>query len=216
MDQNTKIALEKFNKLLNKEPLDSDLKTEQNGLSIPISKLESKMDDIFGAGNWSRKTTQSYREINEFIVVCEISYIHPVTGILITRSGIGSVPIQVGAKENPLDVQKKKSKALHYNAPAAQGYAFKNAVKSIGKWFGRDILRLKKPETVALPPNNMKLESIMGCAKAIAEATSKDDIMAIFFNSSFDGVLSDPLVMNELITKKIQIEKPLKSITDGK
>ena len=210
-----RISQEKFNALLSRNPRKSEIVKERNGDSIPISILEKKMDDLFGAGNWSREVVQSYREINEFIVVLHVSYIHPVTGRECKRSGIGAVPIQVTKNDTemgPLNVEKKKPQALQYNAPAAQGFAFKNAVKSLGKWFGRDLLR-KDKRKVAPEYTNTVSKQIFAFGNAIGAASTMQHIGQIYME--YSELLIHPEYSKQVLSKKAQIENNLKLLPNG-
>jgi len=65
---------------------------------------------------------------------------HPVANQWISRAGTGAVPIQINSDGTPQD------KAVQKAVGAAKTYAFKNAAKSLGKRFGRDLNRLDETE----------------------------------------------------------------------
>jgi len=131
--------IEKFNgKILNKKPLPSRIKKNpyaNNALYISISDVEMDMDKVF-FGQWScRMVGQPQILGNSVVVSVEVEFLHPVSGNWLVRVGTGAQDVQTDANG------RAKAKALIKAVPAAKSTAFKNACKSIGKLFGRDLNR---------------------------------------------------------------------------
>lgn len=130
--------LDEFAKKLNKQPNPKVIKTNrfsQGAKYIPISVLESAMDSLF-MGLWKTENMTYSIELNSIIVTMDVSVFNPVAKTWITRTGIGAVPIEISKATGELS-----AKALHKNAPAAKAYAFRNAVLSLGRRFGRNLNR---------------------------------------------------------------------------
>lgn len=142
--------LEFFNKAIHRNPTGPiKTNTEAGGSKyIPIEELEMMMDEIF-MGHWQTKTVGSGAKVvgNSVVYDLEVSFLHPISGMWITRSGSGAVPIQLksqrhqGGARHALDFERINPMAIQKNAPAAKAYAFRNAVQSIGRMFGRDLNR---------------------------------------------------------------------------
>jgi hypothetical protein len=150
-----RVQLESFIQVVHRDPpQDKILKHKQikDHFYLPISFLEAKMDELF-LGLWKTRTIEGSRVVGNSVVYdIEVDFFHPIAKEWITRSGTGAVPIQIDAKKGagPLDFENLIATALHKNIPAAKAYAFKNAVQSIGKIFGRDLAREYEVEVRSL------------------------------------------------------------------
>ena len=71
--------------------------------------------------------------------------------IWISRSGVGVAQIRQKSGSNIQDVNAKIKNALEMDVPHAKADAIKNAAKSLGKHFGRDLSR-KKADVAAFQP----------------------------------------------------------------
>jgi len=132
--------IEGFLGLMNHKPNRSAIKTNKfanNAQYLPIEYYEMKLDEIF-LGLWrSRCIGEGARVMgNAIIYDIEVDFFHPIYKQWLTRAGTGAVEIQLDA-----ETKLVKGKALQKNAPAAKAEAFKNACKSIGRLFGRDLNR---------------------------------------------------------------------------
>lgn len=147
--------IENWTKAVHKDPQNVKAnKYSQGAQYVPIEELEMLMDEIF-LGHWKSRTISAARVVGDSIAYdLEVDFLHPVSGIWLTRAGSGAIPIELeGDKKdgngnilskgalNRLDFEKINSKAIHKNAPAAKAMAFRNAVQSIGRIFGRDLNR---------------------------------------------------------------------------
>lgn len=136
-------AVENFNSLLNKKPKPGRVKTNQyanNAKYIPVSDVEMDMDKLF-FGQWSSEMVGQPQILgNSVVVTLEVTFLHPVTGNWLKRVGTGAQDVQTDSSG------RAKSKALIKAVPSAKSIAFKNACKSIGKLFGRDLNRSDEAE----------------------------------------------------------------------
>lgn len=111
-------------------------KFAQNSLYIPVSYVEAELDNQFGAMNWQVENltfSQIGGEVKEdksfayFICSLSLRILHPVTGYWVTRDGVASG--QTTGKQISSFAGKLKAEAL------------KNAAKSLGVKFGRELNR---------------------------------------------------------------------------
>lgn len=140
--ENPLLAAQIYHQSINKKPHSTWVRTDPINKTeyLPISKLEMLLDEYF-FGQWSTSNIQTQVFANEILVSLELTLVHPVTGWVITRLGAASIPIQQDKGAKVTDVEAKKKNALVKNFPAAKAMAFKNACKTLGKMFGRDLNR---------------------------------------------------------------------------
>ncbi len=92
--------------------------------------------DLLFFGQWACKLVGQPQILgNSCVVSVEVSFLHPTTGNWLTRAGTGAQDVQCDSNGRAL------GKALIKAVPSAKSIAFKNACKSIGKKFGRDLNR---------------------------------------------------------------------------
>jgi hypothetical protein len=138
-------ACQQFQQQLQKRPPQTSVLTYdfagEKFQYLPISYLEKSLNKYF-FGMWQWEITESKIVVNEFVVTGNLKVLHPVTGVWLTYSGIGSSPIQQDKGSSVSEfINTKKVKALTMGAPKANIEAFKNACKRIGKLFGQDLNR---------------------------------------------------------------------------
>jgi hypothetical protein len=164
------VAIQKFQQLLNTPPNQADLKSTPDGkaYTLPISKVEMKLDTMFFGLWWTEKFTTK-QVLNEFVGELELVVVHPVTGLHIRR--VGAAAIQITQDQGAtigqfMDTKKKNALDLAY--PKLKAECVKNAAQSLGQAFGRDINR--KPDTVGIYSPLIKQEFI----QQLPEAKVKD------------------------------------------
>lgn len=132
-----------FSQKLNNAP-ESDViqinKMANNSKYIPISFVEGFLDDIF-RGLWSTESFQSQVVANEIIGQIDLKFFHPVARTWITRTGVASVMIQQSKGASITDISSKIKNTLVKDYPHLKNECIKNASRSIGKLFGRDLNR---------------------------------------------------------------------------
>lgn len=92
---------------------------------IPISVIEALLDSVFG-GSWSWDLDRETFGKGYVIGKGRLAYQHPVTGLLITKSGTAGIPL---------------SKEVTMDYPRLEAAVLLNAAKKIGRAFGRDLNR---------------------------------------------------------------------------
>lgn len=140
------IACEKFTAGLNSTPSASKIKERQRVKYIPISGIEAELDRMF-AGLWQTKNMKWQVVVNEIVVSIDLEVFHPIAKVWICRSGVGAAQIRQSKGAGISDINAKIKNALEMDVPHAKADAIKNAAKSLGKLFGRDLGR--KPQDVS-------------------------------------------------------------------
>ena len=181
-----KASLAKFQEFLNREPKDTELERTPDGKAVylPISFVEMTLDELY-LGLWGTENFKWSAIGNEVQGSLELVVTHPITGTQLRRSGAGSIVIMVDALSQEekqrlskqqinlyaLDPSNKKSNALDMAFPKLQAECVKNAAKSLGKIFGRDLNR-KKTDVFKSPvrtePLKIDLASESGIVRALA------------------------------------------------
>ena len=127
-------------------------KFADGALFIPIGTIEEKLDYYF-QGMW--KTTDIHYSVvvNEIVMTLQLHVLHPFSGMWLERSGTAAVQIQLRAEYevvdgkkvkkavDVLDVSKKIANTLTKDFPHVKAEAIKNAAKSLGNIFGRNLNR---------------------------------------------------------------------------
>jgi len=136
-----RVKIQRFTKLLNRQPDPQDVKSRQSYSYLPISFLEMSLDELF-FGQWSTYDFTYRQIVNEVVCSITLEVIHPTTGERIRRVGAASTAIMQD-KGTLLTqfAEKKKKDALEMGFPKVKAEAFKNACLSFGKVFGRDLNR---------------------------------------------------------------------------
>jgi len=147
--------LQGFQKLLQKAPDPKEIRKNKfanDSEYLPISFLEMTLDELF-FGLWQTKNFHSRTVANEEVGDLEVWFFHPTAMTWLSRVGTASVMIQYEAeyevidgkkqkiKTNITDISKKIINTLTKDYPHLKAECFRNACKSIGKAFGRDLNR---------------------------------------------------------------------------
>lgn len=134
------LALEKFVKFVNSQPDPADIKNRQGYNYLPISAIETELDRCF-AGLWQTKNMQWKLIANEVVVSIELEVFNPIAKVWLTRSGIGAAQMRMSKGAEITDITKKLKNALEMDVAHAKADAIKNAAKSLGNLFGRNLTR---------------------------------------------------------------------------
>lgn len=141
-----KIEIEKFNKLLSKDP--KNVKTEKRGNKetkyVPIYEIENNLRMLFQ--QYKIEIVHWQVVANSVAVQVRVHYLHPVTNEWLYHDGVGAKAIQLNAGANPTDFSEIKADAIEKALPAAKSQAIKNAVKHLGKLFGAGLNTEAPPE----------------------------------------------------------------------
>lgn len=142
-----------------------------NAEYVPISLIEADLDNVFGAACWKMKDFQlvplgaSTKKEDQIYVAAtlELEVLHPITRQWITRAGAASGYVS----HNTITTFATRLKAN----------ALKNASKSLGKVFGRDLNR-DDEETETTESVNDWLEN-EGILDMINAASSLDELSIV-------------------------------------
>lgn len=150
-DAKFKKDLEQFNRLLQQEPpggpkgvlkyrditkyIDGK-KTKVPFAYLPISWIEKQLAEIFGAIQFLNFRTRTVG--NEIEGIIDFKYFHPVFRQWLTLTGTAAVMI-AGAEGATLE--KKYKASCETASPHLLSDCKRNAVKSLGRWFGQDLNR---------------------------------------------------------------------------
>ena len=158
-----KTELTEFVNTLKAEPPADQIKINtlaNNSKYIPIGWVESKLDYLFH-GLWETKNFQWSVIVNEIACSITLRVFHPIAGIWIERTGTAAVQIQLRAEYemkdgqrvkkavDVLDVSKKIANTVQKDLPHAKAEAVKNAARSLGESFGRNLNRDLDEQEVA-------------------------------------------------------------------
>jgi len=133
--------LQDYLSVVNYQPPKSQIEAHpliQNHTHLPISFVEMHLDRIFIAGwDWIKDSGGLIVTQHTVIFSGTLSVVHPVTMRENKRNGVGSMPIIWKDDVTGGDIANAEGIA----ASIARSMAIKNACKSIGKLFGRELNR---------------------------------------------------------------------------
>jgi hypothetical protein len=78
--------------------------------------------------------------LNSLVVVITLKVVLP-NGFIVTRPGIGCVPIELKKGSDLMTEETINKMALQKNFPSAKSFALSNAAQSLGEYFGRNLNR---------------------------------------------------------------------------
>lgn len=203
-DTGLKERLNEFQSSLANEPAKTEIKINKmanNSQYLPIEVTESKLDYYFN-GLW-KITNFEYKVVaNEIVGSLQLHVFHPVAGIWIERTGAGAVMIQYKSKQNGGDgnianIQNKITNTLVKDFPKLKTECLRNAAKSLGRMFGRNLNR-------EFEDGLGDIDSIEQTIVDLKEAGSKTDLIAIW-NALPNLAKSDKRVINTFTEQKIKI-----------
>jgi len=197
-----------FINLLKAEPSRQELKVNKNAnnsLYLPIGFVEEKLDYFFG-GMWQTENFQSTVVVNEVCVSLELVVLHPVARVWIRRVGTGAAMIQLRAERDEsgekisagvLEVGKKIPNTLVKDFPHAKAEALKNAAKSLGNIFGRNINREDSLSE--------EIESLDDAEIKIGAIEKKAELLA-YYDSLPNAMKSDKRIKKALKNQELFIK----------
>jgi hypothetical protein len=146
-EENFTLAMERFLVFMAKPPIKVKVEPKKGNFPyIPISEIENQLDTIF-LGQWQSEITQTIIVGNEIVMNVKVGVLHPITKEWIWRAGTGAAMIRQKSGSKISDIDGKIPNAVEMDAPHAKADAIKNAVQSLGDFFGRNLRR--KIEDVA-------------------------------------------------------------------
>jgi len=177
---------------------------------IPIGLVESKLDHYF-AGLWETKKPKWQVIANEIVMTLELKVLHPIAGIWLRRIGAGAVQIQLRAEYevtpdgkkvkkdvDVMDVSKKIVNTLGKDFPHVKAEAVKNAAKSFGAIFGRDLNREFDDDAPELTIEEIEAD--------ISMIRTKQDLSE-YYKGLSKATKTDKRVRDALKQKEIELNK---------
>lgn len=135
-------AVEKvYRAILNTNPPKQIVKYHEYGKFeyIPITLVERLLDGLFEW--WQPEIIREGHVINGFYVVVRLRAKIPKSEKILVADGIGFAEFQTAKGSAPMDYTKLMPGAGVLAVPKAKAEAIKNAAKSLGNLFGRNLAR---------------------------------------------------------------------------
>ena len=198
---------------LNKTPHESEVainKLANNSKYLPISYVENNLDELF-FGAWETKDFTYQVVANEIIGSIQLRVFHPIYKIWIERTGCASIQIQMKSRENGGDgditnVQNKIINTLTKDFPHLKAECIKNAARSLGKAFGRDLNRKEvdnyEPLTDKLEFEEKKIE----LARKLKNCKNLDEL-GLLWETLEDNEKDNILIKKLFQQKKLQLKQ---------
>lgn len=142
LEVNKAQAIEKAYKIiLSQKPPKSIVKHHSYGKFdyLPITAVERLLDGLFP--EWHPEILREGYVINGFYVVVRVTAKLPQSDKVLTADGIGFAEFQTAKGSKPTDFTQLMPSAGVLAVPKAKAEAIKNAVKSFGDLFGRNLAR---------------------------------------------------------------------------
>jgi hypothetical protein len=185
-------------------------KFANNAKYLPISYVENKLDELF-FGAWEVTDFHCQVIANEIVGWLQLRVFHPVLKTWLSRAGNASVQIQMYAKDKGGDgditnVRNKIVNTLVKDFPHLKSECIKNAARSLGKAFGRDLNRKEidnyEPFTEQLAFEETKEE----LRKMLNNCNNKEDLSILW-----DGL--EPEQQQDVRVKKLFTARKAKIMT---
>ena len=135
-------AIEKLQMFLNREPKADTVKINSmanNSKYLPIAEVERTLDEVY-SGLWSTVNFRWEVVANEIVGSIDLKVINPANGVELVRTGVASVMVQT-VKGQEVVVANKIKNTLVKDFPHLKAECIKNAAKSLGVAFGRNLNR---------------------------------------------------------------------------
>lgn len=159
--------IEGFQKFLNAHPDKHEIKTNSianNAQYISIATIERKLDELY-SGLWQTDNFRWSVVANEIVGAIDLKVFHPIAKCWITRTGAASALIQT-AKDKPATVENKIKNTLVKDMPHLKAECLKNAAKSLGTVFGRNLNRGQEDDFMYL--SETVREVVDGSSRALS------------------------------------------------
>jgi hypothetical protein len=197
--QEFKPELDKYITKVNTEPAKESIeinKLANNSKYLPIGNIEQQLDYVF-ASLWSTENFRWQVVTNEIIGSIDLKVFHPVSQSWITRTGCASSMIQLRKDADITDVSAKIKNTLVKDFPHLKAECIKNAAKSLGALFGRNLNRDQENNLSKLADHSDVIEKILSCT------TEKE--LGELYKSLPLIVKNDSDVLREFTNKKSSI-----------
>lgn len=130
-----------YKTILSKNPPKSIVKHHDFGKFdyLPITAVERLLDGLFDG--WNAEILREGIAVNGFYVVVRLTAKIPMSDKVLKADGIGFAEFQTKKGANPTDFSQIIQGAGVMAIPRAKAEAIKNAAKSFGNLFGRNLAR---------------------------------------------------------------------------
>lgn len=130
-----------YKQILDTNPPKSIIKHHQYGKFdyLPITAVERLLDGLFSS--WNVEILREGNVVNGFYVIVRLTANIPNSDKSLVSDGIGFAEFQTTKGSSPTDFTKLMPGAGILAIPKAKTEAIKNAAKSFGNLFGRNLLR---------------------------------------------------------------------------
>ena len=192
--------LDEFVSKLSAEPIPSEVKINKfanNAKYMHISAVESKLDYVFH-GLWKVTNFEYSVVANEIIGSLQLHVFHPVAGVWIERTGAASTVIQCKAGTS-IGIENKITNTLTKDFPKLKTECIRNAAKSLGRVFGRNLNR-------EFEDGLQDMDFVETALSSIEEVGTQEDLEAIWKGLP-NAAKSDKRVINAFKEQKIRIAK---------
>lgn len=139
--QKQKLTELTYKTILNMNPPDKIVKYNEYGKFeyLPITAVERLLDGLFDG--WTPEITMVNPVVNGIYIVVRLTAKIPNSEKVLTADGIGFAEFQTIKGAAPTDFTKLMQSAGVMAVPRARAEAIKNAAKSFGNLFGRNLTR---------------------------------------------------------------------------
>lgn len=203
--------LEKFQKMLNSKPKPSDIKINKlanNSKFIPIGVIEKTLDEIY-SGLWKAEKFKYITVVNELVGDLELSTFHPVIQEWITRPGAAAIPVTTKKGEDFTDIKNKYINACVTVIGHLKAECIKNAAKSFGEVFGRNLNREDDYASyTSLSERLISDEQYLDIEEKLAICATKEEAHLLFDN--YSGTYKRDFTFRKMFIERIK-ELPKKS-----
>jgi len=164
--------IEQFQKLLNMHPDKKDIRVNKlanNAEYISVSTIERRLDEIY-SGLWQTENFRWEVVANEIVGSIDLRVYHPKAGWM-ARTGAAATMI-LTASGQPATVEHKIKNTLMKDFPHLKSECMKNAAKSLGVIFGRNLNRGKDDEFTYLSESLPELGGLQLAAFELLETST--------------------------------------------
>lgn len=138
---------------------------------LPITAVERLLDGLFDG--WTHEVLREGSVINGFYVVVRLKAKIPQSDKYLVADGIGFAEFQTTKGAAPTDFTKLIQGAGVMAIPRAKAEAIKNAAKSFGNLFGRNLTRKDDQsveEAEVVSASRMKIANTLGQSEVASES----------------------------------------------
>lgn len=195
----------KFQTTLNGVPNPAEIKKNaaaRDAKYIPIGEVEKLLDEMF-AGLWQTHSFEWKVVANELVGSIVLEYFHPVVHVWMKRTGVGAVPVTMtSGSKVPEMLEKKIVNACVTVAPHLKAECVKNAARSIGQRFGRDLNRSTEyGDYESLSDMMIPFERMAEIETYLENCHTKDDVTECY-RSMLSATEKRDLEIRNLFTKR--------------